>query len=91
VFITNSQYQKLSSKFNNIFLLYDNDAPGIHAMCKIKKQYPDLKILFLPLHGGDKDISDYRKMHGHKKTFELIENVKQHYVKGESRESNTTG
>lgn len=76
VFVTPAQYQKLKGKFKNIYLNYDNDEPGIKAMCKIKKQFPDLKIIFLPRHGGDKDISDFRKAHGHKKTLELIENVK---------------
>ena len=30
---------------------------------------------------ADKDISDYRKSHGHKKTLELIENAKTYYEK----------
>ena len=83
VFVNETQYQKLKSKFKNIFLNYDNDEAGIKAMCKIKKQYPELKVLFLPRHGGDKDISDFRKMHGHKKTLELINNVKKYYVRQE--------
>jgi len=33
----------------------------------------------LPIHGGDKDISDFRKVHGHKKTLELIEKAKEYY------------
>lgn len=79
VFVTENQYQKLKGKFKNIYLNYDNDEPGIKAMCKIKKQFRDLKVLFLPRHGGDKDISDFRKAHGHKKTLELINKVKDCY------------
>jgi len=35
--------------------------------------------MFLPLKAGDKDISDYRKAHGHKKTQELIDKTKAYY------------
>lgn len=83
VFITDAQYQKLKTKFKNIYLNYDNDEAGLKAMCKIKKQYPELKVLFLPRHGGDKDISDFRKAHGHKKTLDLINNIKECYAKKE--------
>lgn len=83
VFVTETQYHKLKDRFNNLYLNYDNDEPGIKAMCKIKKTYQDLNVLFLPRHGGDKDISDFRKAHGHKKTLELINNVKNYY--GEKR------
>lgn len=76
IFVTESQYQKLKTKYKYIYLFYDNDEPGIKAAIKIKKQHPDIKILYLPRHGGDKDISDYRKAHGDRKTSELINNVK---------------
>lgn len=89
VFVTDVQYQKLKSRFKNIYLNYDNDEAGIRAMCKIKKQHPDLQVLFLPRHGGDKDISDYRKAHGHNKTQELINNVKE-YVKRKQDNSERT-
>ena len=84
VFVTASQFQKLKSKFKNIYLNYDNDEPGIKAMCKIKKLFSGLRIVFLPRHSGDKDISDFRKAHGHKKTLELIEKVKNCYGKKET-------
>lgn len=79
IFVSDSQYQKLKKKFKNIFLLYDNDEPGLKAAFKIKKQYSDLKVLFLPRHGDSKDISDYRKAHGYNKTLELINSVKKYY------------
>lgn len=68
LFVTDSQYQRLKNKYNNIFVFYDNDEAGIKGMIKAKKSHPDLNVLFLPRHGGDKDISDYRKVHGDKKT-----------------------
>lgn len=83
VFVTDSQYEKLKTKFNRIYINYDNDEPGIKAMCKIKKQFRDLKVIFLPRHGGDKDISDFRKAHGDKRTRELINNVKDYYGKNQ--------
>ena len=83
VFVTDSQYEKLKAKFNRIYINYDNDETGIKAMCKIKKQFRDLKVVFLPRHGGDKDISDFRKAHGDKRTRELINNVKDYYGKNQ--------
>lgn len=89
VFVSDTQYNKLKSKFKNLFLNYDNDEAGIRSMCKIKKQHHDIKVLFLPRHGGDKDISDFRKAHGHKKTLELINKTKECYgqERVESRET----
>lgn len=81
LFVSETQYKKLQNKFWKRILLYDNDIPGVSAMAKIKKKYPDLKVMFLPRHGGDKDISDYRKAHGYKKTLELIEQSKNSYEK----------
>ena len=57
-------------------------------MCKIKRQHPDLNVLFLPRHGGDKDISDFRKAHGYKKTLTLIDKVKSYYGEKYKNESN---
>ena len=57
-------------------------------MIKIKRQHPELKALYLPRHGGDKDISDYRKNHGARKTQELINSIKEKYVKEESGNTN---
>ena len=48
LFVTDVQYQKLKKHFNKIFLLYDNDLPGINAAVKIHKQYPDLQVLIIP-------------------------------------------
>lgn len=79
VFVTDSQYQRLKAKYKHIFLLYDNDRPGQRASIRIHKQYPDLKILFIPKKSGCKDFSDFRKVHGDKKTRELIQQAKDYY------------
>lgn len=78
-FVTEKQYQKLKTKYKNIFLVYDNDPPGIKASVKIHKQYPDLKIMFIPKSSGCKDFSDFRKTYGDKKTQELIKQAKEFY------------
>ena len=79
LFVTDNQYQKLKVKFKNIFLLYDNDLPGIRASIKIHKKYPELNILFIPKSSKCKDFSDYRKTYGDKKTQELIKQAKEFY------------
>ena len=88
IFVTDSQYDRLKKKYKHIYLFYDQDEPGIKSMCKIKRQHPDLNVLFLPRHGGDKDISDFRKAHGYKKTLTLIDKVKSYYGEKYKNESN---
>ena len=84
LFLTETQYNKIKAKYKHIYLLYDNDYAGISAANKIKKKFQDIKVLFLPRHGGDKDISDYYKAHGRKKTLELIDKTLKYY--GETKE-----
>lgn len=78
-FLSEAQYERIRKRFKHCILLWDNDLPGISAANKIRKKYPDIDVVFLPIHGGDKDISDFRKVHGHKKTLELIEKAKEYY------------
>ena len=78
-FLTEAQYKRIKLRFKHIICNYDNDIPGISSMCKLKKKYPELEFAYLPIHGGDKDISDYRARHGHKKTQELISKSKAYY------------
>lgn len=91
LFITDSQYERLKKKYKRVFLLYDNDKPGLHAAWTIRKSHPDLKIIYLPINGGDKDISDFRKARGYKKTLELINKVKSYYDKIEKSNSTEEG
>lgn len=79
LFVTDVQYQKLKKHFNKIFLLYDNDLPGINAAVKIHKQYPDLQVLIIPRKYEAKDISDFRKKYGLKKTQDLLNEAKKYY------------
>lgn len=74
-FISDSQYRKLKERFDNIVILWDNDLTGIKFANKFRKQY-DIIPLWLP-RDTHKDISDYYKAEGKKKTLELIEKGKQ--------------
>lgn len=88
LFITDKQYQKLKQKYRKIFLFYDNDLPGITNANKIRKQYPDLKVIFIPRKYDAKDISDFRKKYGKKKTKQLINSALEYY--GEQRKIEET-
>lgn len=70
LFLTESQYAKLQMKFQQIYLLYDKDLPGVRAANKIRKQFPNLKVLLMP---KVKDFSDYVKKYGILKTLNLVE------------------
>ncbi len=77
-FVTKDQYEWLKSHFKHIYLLFDNDLPGVHAMNKFHKEFPDLICLKLNREDA-KDISDYRKTFGYKKTLDLINVTKKYY------------
>ena len=81
LFITEAQYTKLKTKFKHIVLFYDNDAPGIQCMRKIKKAHPELAVMYIPRKYEAKDISDFRKKYGKEKTLKLIEQAKERYFK----------
>lgn len=78
LFLTEAQYKRLKEHFKRIYLLYDNDIPGIHATNKIHKQFPDVKCLLLNRDKA-KDISDFRKLYGYRETLALINKAKEYY------------
>ena len=43
-FVTESQLEKIKSKFKTILVFYDNDLAGIQGMCRIKKIHPELNM-----------------------------------------------
>ena len=87
LFITEAQYDHLKERFKWIGCLYDMDIPGVQAEKRIKKEFPDVHMLLLPWDTA-KDISDYRKIYGHRKTLDLINKAKEYYGKEITR--NTT-
>jgi len=70
LFLSESQYKKLKSRFGEVYLLYDRDLPGVRSANKIRKQFPDIKVLLMP---KTKDFTDFVKKYGTMKTFDLIE------------------
>lgn len=70
-FLTESQLEKLKSRFKYIVLFYDNDLPGISNMNKIRKIH-NIPCVWLPRNTKAKDISDYCKIYGIAKTYNLI-------------------
>jgi hypothetical protein len=44
-------------------------------MCKIKKEHPELTYLWIPRRYEAKDISDFRKKYGEKKTKQFIKDL----------------
>lgn len=73
LFLSQAQYEKLKNRFTDVYLFYDNDLPGIKSMNKIRKQFPDIKIIFIPRKYKVKDFTDYVKKYGLLKTFNLID------------------
>lgn len=70
LFLREDQYNKLNLNFETIYLLYDNDLPGVRSANKIRKKFKDVKVLLMP---KTKDFSDYVKKYGIMKTFKLVE------------------
>lgn len=60
----------LKSRFNNIVLFYDHDKAGIKSMEKHRAEWNFNLITTLDI--TNKDISDYFKRYGRKKTKELL-------------------
>jgi hypothetical protein len=48
----------------------------------IKKQYPEVTCTCIPRKYHSKDISDFYKAHGKRKTIELINKAKEYYLNG---------
>ena len=72
LFISDSVLENLKKKFKYIVVMYDNDQAGITNMRKIKKEHKDLLYYFIPRRYNAKDISDFYKMYGRRKTLEFI-------------------
>ena len=75
LFVPDKMLDELKKRFTYIAVLYDNDLPGISNMCKIKKEHPELIYTWIPRSYGAKDISDFRKKYGEKKTKQFIKDL----------------
>lgn len=72
LFINDNLLEKLKKRFKNIVVLYDSDRAGKYNLAKIRRQHPELTYFIIPKEYNAKDISDFRKMYGYKKTEEFI-------------------
>ena len=79
LFLTSKQYERLQTRFEKIFLLYDRDLPGIKAARKIKKNFPSIIVILIPKKYKCKDFTDFVKKYALLTTFKLLEEAKQYY------------
>lgn len=70
LFLTDAQYNKLNKRFDDIYLLYDRDLPGVRSANNIRKKFTDIQVLLTP---KVKDFTDFVKKYGTLKTLNLIE------------------
>lgn len=71
-FISDTILDNLKSRFKYIVLLFDNDMTGVHYTNIIRKKYKFLLATIIPRKYGAKDISDFHKKYGRKKTMQFI-------------------
>ena len=64
--------EDLKKRFTYVIALWDNDYTGITFLNKFKRKHPELIYTWLPRDSGAKDISDFYKIYGKKRTQELI-------------------
>lgn len=69
--IPDKAIKDLRKNFKHIIFWYDKDTAGINGVRKLLKQYPDFDFAFTPSRKA-KDITDYFKINGKKKTISLI-------------------
>lgn len=77
-FLSEAQYKRLKERFKHIVVFYDNDRPGLRAMIKIRKEFPDVIPVWIPWIYQAKDISDFYAKYKRKKTEDLIEKAKEY-------------
>lgn len=65
---------ELKRRFKNIYILYDNDEPGILDAKKLAEETGFTNVI-LPQFGGGKDVSDYRKIYGQNAFLRLIKTL----------------
>jgi 5S rRNA maturation endonuclease (ribonuclease M5) len=70
--------KEITKHFQRIIVLYDYDDTGTNGAKRLKEKY-NFEIVFIPLDYyklyNTKDISDYRKEFGEKKTKELLKEM----------------
>lgn len=82
LFLTEKQYNTLRPNFKHCVVLYDSDKAGVSNLRTIKKGHPELICTCIPRKYQAKDISDFYKIYGKRKTIELINEAKEYYLNG---------
>lgn len=67
------KFSSFISKFKKVYILFDNDSPGIHA-AEVLSEKTGLPSIMIP-DTEYKDISDYRKDHTKEETLNLLQNL----------------
>jgi hypothetical protein len=66
--ISSTAINELKSRYNKIYILFDNDKAGLEDAEKLAKETGFINIV-LPVEYGEKDVSDYYKSLQDKKSF----------------------
>lgn len=66
--ISNTALNQLKERFERVFILFDNDPPGLKDSRKFAEATGFTNVILPPFKGG-KDISDYYKILGNKQLF----------------------
>ena len=69
--ISKTAINNLKERYKNIYILLDNDAPGIKDAEKLAKETGFINLV-LPIFEGGKDISDLYKILNNKQKFKQI-------------------
>lgn len=64
--LSKTAINELKKRYTNIYIIFDNDEPGIKDSIKLEKETGFTNII-LPKFDGGKDISDYYKKYGKEK------------------------
>lgn len=70
--ISHDMYEKLSKRFTNFYVLYDNDKAGIAGAQATVKTFKNIKPIFIPKESNEKDISDFINRYRFRATEKLV-------------------
>lgn len=77
--IPESIQEELWKRFDKIITVYDNDDPGVLASIKLNKALGS-DYWNIPRTYKEKDITDFRKVHGKEKTQELLKELYEYNI-----------
>ena len=75
-YISEDIIKDITSRFSNIYILFDNDDTGRKGAYMLNSYLTNSKIVFLE--NEYKDVSDYYKAMGRGKTIEIVSKMLKH-------------